>query len=318
MNMDEQKKSNNLGPRKTNTNDDVEEDDTDTTVDGLVTEMIRHRQRDDNLTKLFKQLDKDNDGLLTREEWTNGILTLTGTANAMTKADAEALFEEADADRSGTMDYKEFVSIIQQSGYDRRLKYPTSMNRDSRGLIQIEPSREKYFGETVRKYNAGKAKTDDLDFLLAKQQHLVQELYETRIASLQRFVAMCVLFHCMARKVERFFDAMSFGRLGYRVDRTHSIVRIATTASPTSGSDVRHQIERLRLWKRIQHSVRTIEDAYQQHLNRKQAQRHLEEHLEQHAADYVRLQKESSSLSSSNGGGGNENGTIEQSDRIHA
>ena len=29
-------------------------------------------------------------------------------------------------------------------------------HRDSRGLIQIEPSEEKYFGELLRKYNSGK------------------------------------------------------------------------------------------------------------------------------------------------------------------
>jgi hypothetical protein len=109
-----------------------------------------------------------------------------------------------------------------------------------------------------------------MDFVLAKQQHLVQELYETRVASMQRFVALCVLFHHMGKQVERFFATISFGWWAYRMDRTHSIVRIATTASPVSGSDVRQRMERLRLWKRVLHSVQVIEAAYMAHRKHKE------------------------------------------------
>merc|ERR1712226_1110993 len=81
-----------------------------------------------------------------------------------------------------------------------------------------------------------------MDFMLARKQHLAQELYESRIASLQRFVAMTVMFHQMGSRVQNFFARISFGLLGYRMDRTHSIMRIATTASPVSGAEVRDRM----------------------------------------------------------------------------
>jgi hypothetical protein len=40
---------------------------------------------------------------------------------------------------------------------------------------------------------------------------------------------------------------VSFGLLGYEMDRTQSIMRIATTASPVSGMDVRDKILQLSL-----------------------------------------------------------------------
>ena len=141
------------------------------------------------------------------------------------------MFCEVDNGHSGAMDYSEFIAFLRKMGYDQQVKIPPS-NRDKRGLIQIEASKERYFGETLRKYNAGKNKVKDMDFVLAQSQHLVQELYETRIASMQRFVAMCVFFHHISKRVERFFAKISFGFWAYRMDRTHSIVRIATTASP--------------------------------------------------------------------------------------
>ena len=50
---------------------------------------------------------------------------------------------------------------------------------------------------------------------------------------------MTVLFHQLGDRVAKFWPAVSFGYLGYRMDRTHSIMRIATTASPVSGAEVR-------------------------------------------------------------------------------
>lgn len=62
----------------------------------------------------------------------------------------------------------------------------------------------------------------------------------------------------MGMRVQTFFPKISFGLLGYRMDRTHSIMRIATTASPVSGADVRERMDELRLMKKIDHSVRLI------------------------------------------------------------
>ena len=62
----------------------------------------------------------------------------------------------------------------------------------------------------------------------------------------------------MGMRVQTFFPKISFGLLGYRMDRTHSIMRIATTASPVSGADVREKMDELRLMIQIDRSVRLI------------------------------------------------------------
>lgn len=174
----------------------------------------------------------------------------------------------ADEDSSGDLNVDEFFELLRISDLHSLVKLPPS-NRDERGIIQVEASTEKYFGETLRKINAGKSETDVVDFMLARSQHFAQELYETRIASLQRFVAMTVMFHQMGKRVSDFFAKISFGLLGYRIDRTHSIMRIATTASPVSGADVRHRMRELQLLKKVQHSVHVISLAYLQYKARK-------------------------------------------------
>ena len=73
---------------------------------------------------------------------------------------------------------------------------------------------------------------------------------------------MSVMFHQMGHRVQKFFANISFGFLSYRMDRTHSILRVATTASPISGSDVKEQMRRLHLLRRIHHSVHVISVAY--------------------------------------------------------
>lgn len=63
--------------------------------------------------------------------------------------------------------------------------------------------------------------------------------HQGRIASLQRACAMFVLFHELGKRVQDFWPAWTGGYLGYDMSRTHSIMRIATTASPVSGAEVR-------------------------------------------------------------------------------
>ena len=47
----------------------------------------------------------------------------------------------------------------------------------------------------------------------------------------------------MGLRVQNFWTYMSFGLLGYDMSRTHSIMRIATTASPVSGAAVRGRMQ---------------------------------------------------------------------------
>jgi hypothetical protein len=125
------------------------------------------------------------------------------------------------------------------------------VDRDVRGLMQVMPSKETYFGEDLERA----APKGVGSFLMSQSQHLAMELYESRIASMQRFVAMTVMFHQMGLRVQTFFETISFGLLGYRMDRTHSIMRIATTASPVSGADVRDRMLELHLRFKILKAV---------------------------------------------------------------
>lgn len=128
-------------------------------------------------------------------------------------------------------------------------------NRDDRGLTQVQASKERYFGEELRKHSLNPGVSS---MAMSHSQHFAMELYESRVASMQRFVAMTVMFHQMGMRVQTFFPKISFGLWGYRMDRTHSIMRIATTASPVSGADVRERMEELRLMLKIEKSVQLI------------------------------------------------------------
>jgi len=99
-----------------------------------------------------------------------------------------------------------------------------------------------YFGAELQKEYP-----KDTKMMLMERQKLSQRLYESRIASLQRCVSFFVMFHHMAKKVQGFWPKVSFGLLHYDMDRTQSIMRIATTASPVSGMDVREKILQLSL-----------------------------------------------------------------------
>ncbi len=234
-------------------------------VDEVIVEVIRNRKHNDRLHQLFSRMDQDRDGVLNETEFIAGLMSIN---DEITENEARVMFRQADTDATARVSYGEFESFIQDNGIDVSiLKMPPS-HRDSRGIIQIEATQEKYFGEKVRKFNAGKRDSQEVDFELARNQHMVQELYETRIASMQRFVSMVVMFHHMGKRVERFFAKISFGFWSYRMDRTHSIMRIATTASPVSGADVRQRMEHLRLLKKVQHSVAVISHAYLAHKER--------------------------------------------------
>jgi len=229
-------------------------------VAGVVAEEISRRKWSSQVRSVFETLDENNDGSLTKSELIQGAKKLNPE---ITEEEAERMFANVEPDANGNISIDALANIMAESKLGPSLKAPAS-HRDHRGMIQVEMSNERFFGETVRRLNAKRDKKD-VDFTLARDQHLIQELYETRIASLQRFVAMTVMFHHMGRRVENFFSNISFGLLGYRMDRTHSIMRIATTASPVSGADVRHRMEHMRLVKKVNRSLDVISSAYLRH-----------------------------------------------------
>jgi hypothetical protein len=131
-------------------------------------------------------------------------------------------------------------------------------HRDEKGILNVTPSTEEYFGFDM--HTAGRPGITAFD--QAHSQMFSMELYESRIASLQRFVALCVMFHHMGKRVQDFFGRYSCGIFSYKMNRTHSIMRIATTASPVSGDAVRDQMDHLRIKAAFQNAVNRIVNAW--------------------------------------------------------
>ena len=152
--------------------------------------------------------------------------------------------------------------------------------RDSRGLVQVGASEERFFGEMlIEKSNSSTNEGDHNNISVSigamKSQNFSQELYESRIASMQRFVAMTVLFHQMGSRVQHFFVNISLGLLGYRMDRSHSIMRIATTASPISGAEIRDTAKIIFYMKKIRLSINIISCAWLDYKKRKDSKEEL-------------------------------------------
>lgn len=190
----------------------------------------------------------------------------------------------------GNMSFEEFHRCMTMNKFEVDAVVQPSL-RDSSGLIQIRPNEEDFFGSSLiyKKRKDEKA----MDFMTGimtygdfdieneeeseievtsgamKSQKFVQELYESRIASLQRFVSMTVMFHQIGDRVEKFFSKNTFGLLGYRKDRTHSIMRIATTASPISGAEVRDCKKAMLLLNKVYHSIDVISNAWLAHKKKK-------------------------------------------------
>lgn len=247
----------------------------------LLTEACRHadEQRTHVLT-VFKELDTNQDGRLSLSEFTEAYKKLDALAAAsgeshiaLTEAQIAKLFRSADKDKSGELNFEEFSEILDLPEIVM-LKILEADPRNAEGLLMVEPSHEKYFGEALRKSAPPQIKP----YTLMESQEFSMKLYEARIASLQRFVAMTVLFHQIGTRVQEFWRKISFGYLGYRTDRTHSIMRIATTASPVSGAEVRDRRHFIALVTAFNSAVSTIRKVHGEFtegisLNRKRALR---------------------------------------------
>jgi calcium-dependent protein kinase len=61
----------------------------------------------ENLDKIFKALDKNGDGKLSKEEIYEGYDTFFG--KSMDKEGVDKMFDSVDLDQSGFIDYSEFV-----------------------------------------------------------------------------------------------------------------------------------------------------------------------------------------------------------------
>ena len=214
---------------------------------------IKANRRKGNLRAVFNSIDEDGSGLLDLDEFTVAYRKID---DSLSDEQIEKLFKNADSDGSGELDYDEFCDIM-TLGDTNLLSILEKDSRNERGLLLVEPSEETYFGESIRKSAPEKVKP----YALVESQELSMQLYESRVASLQRFVAMTVMFHEIGDRVQRFWRYVSFGYLGYRMDRTHSIMRIATTASPVSGAEVRDRRHFISLNTAFNNALAVIENS---------------------------------------------------------
>jgi len=80
------------------------------------------------------------------------------------------------------------------------------------------------------------SKLDSLTQKIQDSQVNLQYFYESRVASLERYVAFCVMFHALASSVNKpLFAPM------WDLARSQSNLRVATTASPVTNSSGDHE-----------------------------------------------------------------------------
>ena len=116
---------------------------------------------------------------------------------------------------------------------------PSSLLAFKNSVFEIAPMAEPFLGAWMtHKLKYSKLSTDDL----MRRQRLVQLLSETRFDALQRLVSFFVIFHRMGKTVADWWPRASLGLLRYDISRSQSIMRVATTASPVSGMEVRERM----------------------------------------------------------------------------
>lgn len=158
--------------------------------EAILASMIAEKQKSSQVHQIFAEIDKDGSGSIDLEEF---VVAYNRVHEGLSRSDIELIFREADVDGSGELDFKEFERIMLLRGSDmiRRLRHATQHN--DQGLLEVKPSTEEYFGAEMH----ATAPPGINSFAQAQSQHFSMELYESRIASLQRFTAMCVMFHQM-------------------------------------------------------------------------------------------------------------------------
>lgn len=206
------------------------------------------RQARLEIDRVVPTLQTNEDGNVVFTDFEKGFASVGPKDLTLTRKELKAVFDRFDGDCDGALTQRE-CRLIYAADSVTLLSYAkaklTGSTESFEKCWSIPQSVEDFFGSHVLSHSS----SPDQAFKLAKTQNVSMLLYEGRIASLQRAVAFFVMFHEMGKCISDFWPSVSFGLLRYRMDRTHSIMRVATTASPVSGSDVREKMVVLQLKK---------------------------------------------------------------------
>jgi calcium-dependent protein kinase len=78
----------------------------------------------EDLRKIFLKLDKDGNGMISREEMMIGLEYLRKEVNCnLTNADIDQIFQAMDFDNSGQVDYTEFIASCLDSTFKKNEKF---------------------------------------------------------------------------------------------------------------------------------------------------------------------------------------------------
>ena len=143
---------------------------------------------------------------------------------------------EVDDDDNGINDvFDEVIARNEELPRDKQYQHVDPADETT---YKIDPLRGQFIGSWMAWDEELRGLTNEE---LMNRQHFIQSLYESRSAALQRFVSFLVMFHALGKAVMDFWPRVTCGIFGYDMSRTHSIMRIATTASPVSGMEVREK-----------------------------------------------------------------------------
>ena len=117
----------------------------------IATQLLSKSEKE-NLAKIFKALDKNGDGKLSKEEIFDGYENFFG--KHLEKEDLEQMFDSIDIDKSGFIDYSEFVVASMNEKQlltnDKLQQAFRMFDKDGSGFISSDEIKEILgFGKTL-------------------------------------------------------------------------------------------------------------------------------------------------------------------------
>ena len=114
-------------------------------IEEILAQAIQERQQASNARSLFNQMDETGSGKISAEQFVAMYYLVDSTLG---REQVLKIFEEADHDDAGFLDYEKFEKIAEMPAL-QKLRALQTINRP-RSLLQVEASDELYFGEALR------------------------------------------------------------------------------------------------------------------------------------------------------------------------